>query len=74
MEKWKIWLIVDTICSLICGFAAIGIFFHTLATAEEQYGIGVVWILDLWWVIPVGFILGIFIPFIAYPLGCMFSL
>ncbi|MFW9902653.1 MAG: hypothetical protein ACFFDY_15400 [Candidatus Thorarchaeota archaeon] len=74
MEKWKIWLIVCTLCSLICGFAATDIFFHTLATAEEQYGMGIGWVLDLWWVIPVGFILGFFIPSIAYPLERMFLL
>jgi len=57
--KGKYILAFCIICSLILGFAMVGIYINFI-TQEEYY-------IQMWWLIPMGFGLGFIIPLITYP-------
>ncbi|MFX0136699.1 MAG: tetratricopeptide repeat protein [Candidatus Hodarchaeota archaeon] len=55
-KERKIFLIVSCICSLVTGFIILGIYIYLELQA------------DLWFIIPIGFVLGFFVPSIVYVL------
>ncbi len=48
------------ICSLILGFAVVGIYISFIT--QEGYS----WMVDFWLMIPIAFVIGFIIPLIAY--------
>lgn len=80
MEKWKIWLIVSGVCSLIVGVGSLVMFLNALIYCEPEwinplgetmggYCSIVPSVLDLWWMVPLSFLLGFFVPVFAVILG-----
>ena len=73
MENWKIWLIISSILSIICGLVATFMFFEGIFEQcflfpdepciidERSY--------EVWWVIPLASLIGFLIPGAAYVAG-----
>lgn len=75
MEKWKKWLIVSGVCSIIVGIIGIIIFLSALIYCEPVYyilgeemgGCSIVSsVLEEWWVIPLAFLMGFAAPALAF--------
>ena len=65
-KNLKRWLIIAVVFSLIAGIGATIIFVNALFDPEGEI---IASRLELWWIIPLAFLIGFFLPFIAYILA-----
>ena len=69
MKKWKIWLIVSSVLSIICGLVATIMFLDMLFGHCFIYPVECLIYpdaMEAWWSIPLAFFVGFIIPTIAY--------
>ena len=58
IDKFTLFLIASCICSLVMGFAVVGYYINHIIQNP--------WHADLWFIIPIAFLVGFFVPLFAY--------